>query len=122
MVRRLLATTTMTPVTRALPIDLSLVDGQVYRVEVTATDHVGLSSMATSVPVTVDTSAPILTTLSLVARYVGGAEASHRIAIDYTGVEDPESGIVETICSLGSVEVHGAVAHVHPACLIWHIV
>lgn len=80
-----------------------------YRVQVTATDHVGLISVASSSPVTVDTSAPVFGAVQLTARYVGDDQASHRVAFDFTGVQDLESGIVETICSLGTSKVlkHG---------------
>ena len=74
--------------------------------ELTAVDHVGLQTTVTSAAITVDNSPPILPpALSLEARYVESEDASHQVVLEYTGVTDPESGIVETICSLGSASV-----------------
>jgi hypothetical protein len=43
--------------------------------------------------------------LNVVARYIEGESLSHEVVFEYTGLNDPESGIVETICSLGTTSV-----------------
>eukprot|EP00730_Choanoeca_flexa_P005463 TRINITY_DN11947_c0_g1_i6.p1 TRINITY_DN11947_c0_g1~~TRINITY_DN11947_c0_g1_i6.p1 ORF type:complete len:1115 (+),score=165.45 TRINITY_DN11947_c0_g1_i6:506-3850(+) len=86
--------------------DLELINGNVYHVRVKATDHVALTSTAMSSPITVDTTGPEIGSLIVKAHFVDNGRASHRIALDFTEAVDAESGIVETICSLGTFK-HG---------------
>jgi hypothetical protein len=83
-----------------------LINGQAYTARVTATDHVGLSTSASTTATTVDVTPPVIGELKASATYIGTQESSHRLVLDYGTALDNESGIVETICSIGSTAVH----------------